>query len=65
MIGENTYDIKKVWETFKSFCKDDVEGEEDKEILFECGISDFFGEELFFYNLFVSFLFILMTNILI
>ena len=50
MIGENTYDIKKVWETFKSFCKGDVEGEEDKEILFECGISDFFGEELFFYN---------------
>jgi hypothetical protein len=50
MIGENTYDIKKVWETFKSFCKEDVEGEDDKEILFECGISDFSGEELFFYN---------------
>lgn len=50
LIGENTYDIKKVWETFKSFCKKDVEGEDDKEILFECGISDFSGKELFFYN---------------
>ena len=49
-IGEGTDDIKKVWETFKSFCKEDVEGEDDKEILFECGITDFSGEELFFYN---------------
>jgi len=49
-IGEGTDDIKKVWEIFKSFCKEDVEGEDDKEILFECGITDFSGEELFFYN---------------
>jgi len=50
MIGENTYDIEKVWETFKSFCREDVDGEDDKEILFECGIADFSGEGLFFYN---------------
>ena len=65
-IGEGTDDIKKIWETFKSFCKEDVEGEDDKEILFECGITDFSGEELFFFIiLYVSFQFIVMTNILI
>ncbi|MCM3666272.1 hypothetical protein M3204_17790 [Mesobacillus subterraneus] len=46
-IGEDTDDIKKVWETFKTFCKEPVEGEEDKEILFQCGVYDFTGEELF------------------
>jgi hypothetical protein len=46
-IGEDTNDIKKVWETFKIFCKEPVEGEEDKEILFQCGVYDFIGEELF------------------
>ncbi|MGG0655312.1 hypothetical protein [Rummeliibacillus pycnus] len=46
-IGADTDDIKKVWETFKTFCKVPVEGEEDKEILFQCGVYDFTGEELF------------------
>ncbi len=46
-IGEDTIDIKKVWETFKAFCKEPVEGEEDKEILFQCGVYDFTDEELF------------------
>jgi len=46
-IGEDTDDVKKVWETFKDFCKESVEGEEDKEILFQCGVYDFTGEELF------------------
>ncbi|PEQ88660.1 hypothetical protein CN481_19340 [Bacillus sp. AFS006103] len=46
-IGEGTNDIKKVWETFKAFCKEPVEGEEDKEILFQCGVYDFTGKELF------------------
>ncbi|HWL26736.1 MAG TPA: hypothetical protein VNR38_23795 [Ureibacillus sp.] len=46
-IGEDTDDIKKVWETFKDFCKEPVEGGEDKEILFQCGVYDFTGEELF------------------
>jgi hypothetical protein len=49
-IGKGTEDIKRVWETFKDFCKEPVEGEEDKEILFECGIHDFTGEELFYFN---------------
>ncbi|MGE7762116.1 hypothetical protein [Peribacillus sp. NPDC097895] len=26
-------DIKKVWETFKDFCKEAIEGEEDKEYI--------------------------------
>lgn len=46
-IGEDIDDIKKVWETFMAFCKEPVEGEEDKEILFQCGTYDFTGEELF------------------
>lgn len=50
-IGEDVDDIKKIWETFKEFCKEPVEGEEDKEILFECGVYDFTGEELFHFDL--------------
>ena len=46
-IGEDTDDIKKVWETFKTFCEEPVEGEEEKEIIFQCGVYDFTGEELF------------------
>jgi hypothetical protein len=49
-IGEDAEDIKKVWETFKDFCKEPVEGEEDKEILFQCGVYDFTGEELFHFD---------------
>lgn len=49
-IGEDADDIKKVWETFKDFCKEPVEGEEDKEILFESGVYDFTGEELFHFD---------------
>ncbi|NHC43209.1 hypothetical protein G6549_25310 [Bacillus sp. MM2020_1] len=49
-IGEDVNDIKKVWETFKDFCKEPVEGEEDKEILFQCGVYDFTGEELFHFD---------------
>jgi hypothetical protein len=49
-ISEDTDDINKVWETFKDFCKEPVEGEEDKEVLFECGVYDFTGEELFHFN---------------
>ncbi|MBU5212871.1 hypothetical protein [Heyndrickxia oleronia] len=46
-IGKDTDDMKTVWETFKAFCKEPVEREEDKEILFQCGVYDFTGEELF------------------
>ncbi|RDI41083.1 hypothetical protein [Falsibacillus pallidus] len=50
-IGEDTDDIKKVWEKFKDFSMETVEGEEDKEILFQCGVYDFTGEELFHFDL--------------
>ncbi len=49
-IGEDTNDIKKVWETFKNFCQVPVEGEEDQEILIQCGVYDFTGEELFHFD---------------
>jgi hypothetical protein len=49
-IGEDADDLKKVWETSKDFCKEPDEGEEDKEILFECGVYDFTEAELFYFN---------------
>ncbi|WP_078548907.1 hypothetical protein [Litchfieldia alkalitelluris] len=49
-IGENAEDLKYVWNTFKAFSKEKVEGEEDKEILFQCGVYDFTGEELFYFD---------------
>lgn len=49
-IGEDANDINIVWETFKNFCKEPVEGEDDKEILFQCGVYDFTGEELFHFD---------------
>ncbi|MFF2288287.1 hypothetical protein [Peribacillus butanolivorans] len=49
-IADDADDIKKVWETFKDFCKEEIEGEEDKEILFQCGVYDFTVEELFHFD---------------
>ena len=51
MIGKDINDIQKVWEIFKVFCRESVEGEEEKEILFQCGIYDFTGEERFHLDL--------------
>ncbi|MFP3918206.1 hypothetical protein U5N28_10380, partial [Lysinibacillus telephonicus] len=50
LISKDTDDIKNVWETFKAFCKEQVEGEEEKEILFQCGVYDFTGEKLFHFD---------------
>ena len=49
-IGKDTDDIKKVWKTFKDFCKETVEGEDDKEVLFQCGVYDFTGKDLFYFD---------------
>lgn len=49
-IGKDSDDIKKVWDTFKDFCEKSVEGEEDREVLFQCGVYDFTGEELFHFD---------------
>ncbi|MBD8590024.1 hypothetical protein IFT92_19730 [Peribacillus simplex] len=49
-IADDADDIKKVWEAFKDFCKEAIEGEEDKEILFQCGVYDFTGDELFHFD---------------
>ncbi|MED1472018.1 hypothetical protein [Bacillus salipaludis] len=49
-IGDDTDNIKKIWDAFKGFCKEPVEGEEDKQILFECGVYNFTGEELFHFG---------------
>lgn len=50
MIDENKDDTKKVWEAFKAFGKMYVDGEEETAILFQCGVYDFTGEELFYYD---------------
>ncbi|PKR86077.1 hypothetical protein [Heyndrickxia camelliae] len=50
-IGDNTNDVLKVWEEFKAFAKEDVVGEEEKAILFQCGIFNFTGEKLFYFDL--------------
>ncbi|MGB3261252.1 hypothetical protein [Paenisporosarcina sp.] len=49
-IGENSNDIIKVWEEFKSFGKQPVEGEDEIALLFQCGVYDFTGENRFYYD---------------
>jgi hypothetical protein len=49
-ISENTKDIMKVWEVFKAFGKEQVEGEDEIALLFQCGVYDFTGEELFYFD---------------
>ncbi|WP_078410749.1 hypothetical protein [Priestia abyssalis] len=49
-IAENSSDITKVWEAFKSFGREHVEGEEEIALLFQCGVYDFTGEELFYFH---------------
>jgi hypothetical protein len=49
-IAENSSDVAKVWEVFKSFGREKVEGEEQITLIFLCGVYDLTGEKLFYYN---------------
>lgn len=49
-IGENSNEITKVWEVFKTFGKEQVKDEEETTLLFQCGVYDFTGEKLFYYD---------------
>ncbi len=49
-IGGNTNDLARVWDVFKSFGKEQVAGEEETALLFQCGVYDFTGEELFHFD---------------
>lgn len=49
-IGENTTDIAQVWEEFKGFGKKEIDGEEEVALLFQCGVYNFTGEKLFYYD---------------
>jgi hypothetical protein len=49
-IGDNTSDIAKVWEVFKSFAREPIEGEDEVALLFQCGVYDFTGDELFYFD---------------
>lgn len=44
----NSDDITTVWEVFKAFGKEPIEGEDEIALLFQCGVYDFTGEELFY-----------------
>ncbi|WP_108671826.1 hypothetical protein [Peribacillus acanthi] len=50
-ISKNMTDIMKVWEVFKAFGKEQVEGEDEIALLFQCGVYDFTGEEQFYFDL--------------
>ncbi|MFJ8246816.1 hypothetical protein [Peribacillus asahii] len=49
-IPENIDNMLKIWEEFKLFAKEDVIGEEEKAILFQCGVYNFTEEKLFYYD---------------
>jgi hypothetical protein len=49
-IGENSTDIAQVWEEFKAFGKKEIDGEEEVALLFQCGVYNFTGEKLFYYD---------------
>lgn len=49
-IGDITK-IDKVWDAFKSFGREPVQGEDEVALLFQCGVYDFTGEELFYFDL--------------
>ncbi|UZM97511.1 hypothetical protein OL548_20405 [Lysinibacillus sp. MHQ-1] len=36
-INVDTDSVASIWTTFKEFCEEDIVGEDEKEILFECG----------------------------
>ncbi|NQX67582.1 hypothetical protein HQN90_15780 [Paenibacillus alba] len=49
MLGDNKTDVLDVWNTFKSFARLDVECAESS-LLFECGVYNFTGKELFHFG---------------
>lgn len=48
-IGDSS-DIAKVWDEFKSFGKELVEGEDEIALNFQCGVYDFTGQEFFYFE---------------
>jgi hypothetical protein len=67
-IGEDTSDIKKVWEIFKDFCKEPVEGEENKEIkksYFNVVYMILLAKNYFTLILYASLLFMMRMSILV
>lgn len=49
-VGEVNKDVQYVWDVFKEFAKEEVKGEEEKTILFQCGVYNFTGEKLFYFD---------------
>ena len=52
---ESTFDFENdtvamIWDKFKEFCREDVLGEDEKEILFECGVFKYTEEKVFYFN---------------
>ncbi|WP_079508754.1 hypothetical protein [Mesobacillus jeotgali] len=49
-VGKSKMDIPYVWSVFKEFAKEELEGEEEKVILFQCGVFNFTGENRFYFD---------------
>ncbi|WP_373229626.1 hypothetical protein [Cohnella sp.] len=61
-IGDSS-DIAKVWEEFKAFGKEPVEGEDEIALLFQCGVYDLQVRRFFTSNLLGNFQSPMRTNI--
>lgn len=46
-INVDTDSVASIWTTFKEFCEEDIVGEDEKEILFECGT---YRKEMFLFS---------------
>lgn len=49
-FGEGIKEVQYVWDVFKEFAKEEVIDEEEKAILFQCGVYNFTGENLFYFD---------------
>jgi hypothetical protein len=49
-IKTDVLDIRKAWDVFKAFCRLPLVGEDEKAILFQCGVHNFTGKSLFHYS---------------
>jgi hypothetical protein len=49
-VNASEASTKSVWEAFKSFGREPVEDDDGVALLFQCGVSDIFGEKLFYFD---------------
>lgn len=64
-IGKDSDDIKKIWDTFKDFCKESVREKKIEKLYFNVVFMILLERNYFILILYVSLLFMKMTSILI